>query len=516
MFTRNVSASPLQRFIIGVFSLVMLVILLNILFSSDATAYAFKQIPLLPNWSLILCAVLLVAGMAAVAQKIKFPEWTHGRLLMILAAASVVLFSTQLVMIFQMYFHTGWDVRGIFKTVDALLQHVLAGNSDHYYPYSTYPNNLILTAVLYYIEKAALRLGLDGYLGCLVVSALSVNLSGFFTSMCTYRLTRKSSLTILVYVLFVILVGLSPWISIPYSDTYSILFPILALYLYLSRPEGKPFSVRCFWIGLCSVFGAMIKPTVLIVLIAIVLLEFLRLFSSKDRTVLAGRLGSLGLMAIAFVPMGMFSAYLRPHLNFTIDPQQQVGLTHYVMMGLNSESDGGYLQSDVDYSVSFTSVQERNQANARAILERVRRFGPVGLLEHASRKALANFADGSFAWSIEGSFYVKIPDRTGPLADTLRNWFYLDGANYSGFITIVQLLWFMVLILCAANGLDRAGQASDTGLVFLTVLGSCAFVMLFEARARYLFNFSPFFLTAAVLGFDSLVRYVTGRKGISA
>jgi hypothetical protein len=516
MITRNKPGSNLNRFITILFSLVVLVLLFNILFFSDSTAYAFKQIPLLPNWSLIFCAMLLIAGMAAIMQKIKIPEWTHRRLVFSLVAGSVILFIIQLVMIFHMYFYTGWDVRGIFKTVAAMLQHGLADNSDKYYPYSALSNNLNLTIVFYYIYKVCARLGMDGYIGCLILGALMVNLAGLFTSLCTLHITRKPGYSLLSWILFILLVEFSPWISIPYSDTYSIFFPIFVFYLYITKSSETKLDIRYFFIGLFSFIGAAIKPTVLIVLIAIALLEVWHLALNLSRKALVVKLFSFGLIAMAIIPVMSLTSYLRPHLSFLLDPNKKFGMYHYVMIGLNSETDGGYTESGVAFSESFPTVKERNQANVSAIQVKLNEYGLPGLINHLSRKAMVNFADGSFAWSIEGTFYVKIPEREGPLVDFLRNWFYQSGSNYSVFFTIVQLFWFMVLILCAANRLDRATSQTGSGLIFLTLLGLFAFVMLFEARARYLFNFSPYFLIGAVLGFDALVGFVTGKKLVTA
>ena len=76
------------------------------------------------------------------------------------------------------------------------------------------------------------------------------------------------------------IIGLSPWFMVPYSDTYSIIFPITVLYNYTVK-EKKWYNY--LMIGLFSYAGYLIKPTAIIVLIAIAIVEIYKsLFKIKD------------------------------------------------------------------------------------------------------------------------------------------------------------------------------------------------------------------------------------------
>ena len=71
--------------------------------------------------------------------------------------------------------------------------------------------------------------------------------------------------------LYVLLVGLSPWVSIPYSDSTALVFPIAILYLYTRQKQQKGWKKACLWgaIGLLTMLGYHIKPQVAIATIAI-------------------------------------------------------------------------------------------------------------------------------------------------------------------------------------------------------------------------------------------------------
>ena len=70
-----------------------------------------------------------------------------------------------------------------------------------------------------------------------------------------------------------------PYIIIPYTDTISMVFPILIFYLYIKIKEEKNENKRAFFTileGMLTILGYHIKPTIVIVVIAICIVEILR------------------------------------------------------------------------------------------------------------------------------------------------------------------------------------------------------------------------------------------------
>lgn len=68
--------------------------------------------------------------------------------------------------------------------------------------------------------------------------------------------------TWLVYVLFI---GLSPWMRIPYSDSIGLIFPVLILWMYQKMDNEKKKYLKYIMIAVVSFLGYKIKPTVIIV-----------------------------------------------------------------------------------------------------------------------------------------------------------------------------------------------------------------------------------------------------------
>ena len=175
------------------------------------------------------------------------------------------------------------------------------------------------------------------------------------------------------------------------------------------------------------------------------------------------------------------------------------------MMGLNSETMGVYSREDVAFSDSFSTQKERNEADLRVALERVRTLGVKGLARLAVQKTLTNYGDGTFCWDGEGEFYVGAVERgDSAFGSFLRNLYYSrqwEGRWFPLWANFAQLLWLAVLFL----GCVCAWRPADARLdcLMLAILALSAFELLFEARARYLYIYAPLYIALAVRGLDA-------------
>lgn len=153
--------------------------------------------------------------------------------------------------------------------------------------------------------------------------------------------------------------------------------------------------------------------------------------------------------------------------------------------------------------------------------------GLRGTLNFWLRKQVMNFNDGTFSWYQEGYFQAwEYPELTdSSFMEPLRNFFWQDGSNYIWFTTVSQGLWIFVLlgilaeaVLLLVNaiagfrkyGMSVREESSELLNISVTMIvifiGMFLFVMLFEARARYLYNMIPVFSTMAVLGWCGIYR----------
>lgn len=427
-----------------------------------------------------------------------------------LGLLSVVLFGVQLIVAWQIYFKTGWDCGKLVQMAQEVAYNYRDIGSDAYF--SMYPNNVLLVAVFAAVLRFTKFLGFNAdYFPLVMIGCLLVNMAGFFMADCIRKLTRKNWIALAAWGMYMVLAGLSPWISIPYSDTYSILFPILCVWLYMNRAEKNKYFI---WggIGFVGWIGYYIKPTVLLVVFGLVALEtwhFICKFDKKEKkkhirsaVTIAGAL----LFAVLFATSANEAA--RTKMGFNPIESKRFTPAHYIMMGLNYDTGGTYDQWDVNYSASASGVKERNQNAMEEIGRRISDMGISGLASHTARKLLTNFNDGTFAWGREGEFYWNIQEKNNGLSKELRDYYYDSGSKYPVFQVVSQAMWILVLCLIVCLIIPRKGNADrTTASVLLGLLGIICFVMLFEARARYLYLYSPVFILAAALGLERFLEW---------
>lgn len=484
----------------AVFGLMMISILAICLFL-PWILYAKKRetIPnvlLLPLGVCVVCAVCAAAG--RLVNRIEAADRRH-----IFTFCSLGALIVQMVMVYQYYFFTDWDVETIVECAMAAVTGKDINRHANYF--SMYPNNLVLVTLFSWIIRAAYALGLaeHAYFALLVFQCVICWITGVLLCMIVDCLLRDDAMTAAAWVLYQLLIGLSPWISIPYSDAVALFFPtaILAVMFFLPRlgPKGM---IRAFMLAFLSYFGYRLKPQILIVLIAFALYRLAVM--AFGRTFRAS-LSVSGLKNIFSFAAGLLCAVLLANtmaskVEVEIDEEKAFGIPHFLMMGMNTEEFGAYAQRDVSFSWRCETRAERAEKNLEVFGQRIAEMGPFGLAKQLIRKTLTNFNDGTFCWAGEGIFYKEILEAKIPvLSSILRNMYYSHhGKFYPLWANFAQLVWMGVLALASCAWLY--GKDERLSMIMLSVFGLTAFETLFEARARYLFCFAPLFIILCILG----------------
>lgn len=414
-----------------------------------------------------------------------------------------IAFIIQLIIIIFGYFYTAWDAGYINTLADSVTNTGSLPLEDHYL--SIYPNNIFIVFILSLLKSVPF-FG-HHYLFLLGFNALLVNLAGLFTCLTICKLTSPKT-AILSNLITIPLILLSPWIIIPYSDTMAIIFPILTFYIYLTMRSNYKYAIITF----LSIIGYYIKPTCIIVLIAIIFIEFIHhkpkrnTYSIKNPQFVKTAISIPFTLLLCFCIKQFSINYIDFHQASDAKP---VNFVHYLAMGQNDQNSGVYLEEDIEdakYGTLFEFKKFLRRITNRTPIEQAKFFGS---------KLLVNYNDGTFAWSFEGNFYSNIPDRDSPISNFLANLYYRGGAYYNVFIQTEQIIWIFVIFGCAFLFYKHASK--EATIIGLSLIGIFLFVMLFEARARYLYCYSPFFVTAAAIGFPNFINFIKStRSNIAA
>lgn len=507
-------AGGLQEVLLWLYGFMMGGILLICLFLSHIN-FARKELTLgfFPAILLLPMGVGLVLGFAPFCERLSMLQ--RGKLLLL--AASIAVFLLQVFAAYHYWFYTAWDVPSVTNLADA----VVHGKdfSKLYWYYSQFPNNLLLAGIFTVIRGAAHLLGLHDYeyFVLICVMCLLNSLTGLLLAFVAQRLFHKKSLTVLSYALYLCLLGISPWVIVPYSDSTGLPLPLAILALYVYRDSFRRRWIPYFGMGFLALAGYGIKPQIFIAFIAVMLTELHRLLGGGAlRKIWRPTLRSCAALALGMCLWTCCFKVASHALHVPVDREGTFGPAHFFMMGLNTETMGAYFTDDNFYSASYHTRAERDRADMRLAFERIREMGPVGVGKQMVRKTLTNYYDGTFCWSGEGSFFsVMNPPKDSPFTRFFRGLYYTkeyaeEGIYYPLWSNFAQMIWLTVLFLSIFSVFGE--RSPEKNALLLSIIGLTLFELLFEARARYLYTYVPVYILLAVSGFQWLYHRLNRPK----
>lgn len=493
---------------LALYGAAMAAVLALVVFAFGRVDFFLKRRFLLPQGAALLAGTAGIALVCAGAARMLAGQGGGHRRLRALGEGCfwLALFAVQCVVAYFAYFITDWDVGVIMDSAYNMAAYGVPEFVQSSY-FSQYPNNVLMTeifaAVIRVFRFFAGDPGLDRCILVLIVFLCAINT-------CTGAVTRRAALALtgsrgfswaaaLVYVAFI---GVSPWSLIPYSDGLALLVPVLLFRLYQLQQESRHKAALWMAIALLSAVGYLIKPQTVIITIAMVMLETVRLLSHRRFRSWLTRVGACA--ALLAVCVGPVKSWGYAHSLTRPEPGRELGMMHYVMMGLNRETTGTYSGDDFFISQSIQDKSERTQKQLAVIRSRLEELGLSGLMDLYAKKILVNFADGTFAWGINGLFFAElIADKDSVLSPFLKDVLYTFGSRYPAFSTWLQAIWLALLLGCLLAVWPVKGpqtRCAQQAVLCLAIFGLTVFECIFEAKARYLYTCAPLFLLLGVWG----------------
>lgn len=486
---------------------------------------------LLPNWA------LLIIGIAGIACLWHFnrDRYRHFRI----ESSTVLLFIVQFFVAVQIAFKPGWDAgNNLLTDAWTLANRLPLGNAITYY--SQYNQNLLLLCIETAIMRVPVFLGVKSfeyaYIFVIAVQCLVSSVTGFLCYDVILTLSRNSmqsnaspagkQLTGLQdlesdsgvtdakktaffgWLLYILLVGTSPWAVVVYSDGMGLIFPIIIFWLWMRIDNLSGIKKYLMWAVLAAVAyaGYRIKATTIVAFIAVLMVTAWRFIANcieKKKPDL------LALILVPAIILGVFAGgkagcqALYDSMGLEIDKEMTVTAYHYLMIGWNEEESGTFNGPDLQFTSFIPSYEDRKEANISESKRRIKSMLPFHIFVWQAKKTNENYHDGTFSWWVEGDFCVEpFDDKIPVLSAFLKDVFWLDGKYNKLFSTFEQTIWLLVLFLCLIP--LRSGNKYRVSALRLCLIGTFFFVEIFEARSRYLYVFAPLFIAYAALGLETL------------
>ncbi|OCA88298.1 hypothetical protein A8F94_10910 [Bacillus sp. FJAT-27225] len=294
---------------------------------------------------------------------------------------------------------------------------------------------------------------------------------------------------------------------IVYTDTISLLFLLLPLTILIDQ-NGR-FIIKLTRVLPASILfalGMILKGSLVIFVIAFAIVLFI--FGSKWK-----KSYSLIPILILLILKVAFNSWI--YQNDFIDKAKidrySFPVTHWLVMGQNSERFGKYAANDVAWTAELLNKMPKetvSQIHLKELIARIKEKGVMGNIAYTKEKISHTWTDGTY-YSLNK--IKRRPIHPENIASLLN---YKSGHIIQAYARI-QHLFVMAGILLFSLKVRK--EKSETYLFFLlSIIGFFLFFIMWEARSRYLVSLTPIFIMMASIGYFGLSKTKSQfNKGIS-
>lgn len=485
------------------------VFLFNVIFS-----VIFSWILVLATWNMIeqtpFTILFLVPTVALLIYFLKkifktTKDINYKKLWIVVQVVSAIL---MIVVAFCLEVIFSWDWGQLIITASNIVDTGIIDNAEYY---ARYPNNQFWLMLLIWFFKFVKVFIPSADIG--VLKDISIVLSCIFvqlTILIIYKIARlvwNEKKAFFVGLMAVMCVPLYLFAQYAYTDTSGMLVGALMVYLYLKMRQAKGIKKKGLLalLGIAAALTYEIKVTVFIIFIAIILDSMTRIKDIKEYALKA-------IIVVAVLTISIVSINKVVSLNIQIDKETaenaKFPLTHWVMMALNDF--GGYVQSDVEYTKSYYSYEDKKKANIKEIKKRAKNFGVSGIVKHVGYTKIIRTWGNS---SLSGDEYVnRYPEHPEGIS---YNLLALGGKN-SELSRIYMNIYYFVLIagiLLSALLSIRRKEEQPLLVARIAVFGLMLFMCIWECNARYLAALLPILILTSADGLITLHKRLQKVKG---
>ena len=339
------------------------------------------------------------------------------------------------------------------------------------------------------------------------INIIVLDLSFIFLINAIRRIFKEKEIAYLVGFFSWILIVLSPYVVIFYSDTLGFFISSLILYtlsfFFGNRSILKTYCL-CIVLGVLSVIGYFIKPSLVIAYIALIIVGILSI--AVKRVSVRKNIKFIVAFLLSFGIIFSFLQYYQHHNEiYNIESRMTMPMSHFIVMGMTEK--GGYDPQNTKENFDIKDPKKRNQMNIESAAKKLDEMGPTNYLKFLVIKQVSNTSDATFGWRNEAQgvgFLIPFENSHDHFINKIQKIFTSSesGQNWKGYALINQFIWVIVLV-----GLILSLPLKELKVQFFkyTVIGGMIFLLIFEGgRSRYLIQFLPYIFVLASLGIGRL------------
>lgn len=295
-----------------------------------------------------------------------------------------------------------------------------------------------------------------------------------------------------------------------YTDTASLPFVMIGFLFMTYTLKAEKWQKQVIWWILASLvvfIGYNIKPTVFILMVAVV--AFL-VWNRKWRELFI----LLPVAAVLFIGVhegvkAVISS--EPAFSQEANNRYNLPLEHWVAMSFAPENkDGGFNPQVLAYSESFPNVAAKKKADIKLFLSNLKKQGVTGVVVQLWRKIEYTWFNGDlsdffYTYHHQNPLVFRYFDWTAfaPSQGNITGWLLIKAAQSLYWLALVPLMWYEIFLALFKK------KGSFWFIPALSMVGLTAFLLIWEANSRYLYNFAPIMIMLAVMG---LIDFLKRRK----
>lgn len=441
--------------------------------------------------------IIVVLAILILFNKFIIDKLTGKRITVFIIAFTTIFLGLEIFSVYYFKVKYNWDFKWL---MDTALELSTIGESQNMYYFKIFPNNIGALIIVTSIMKLFKGSEMAAY----ILNIISVFLGVVFAVL-SARKIGGNKLALNTILLLVLTAPLYLYTPIIYTDTLSVAFPVITLYFWLLMKENKDVSKKKYYLSLvcmvvASSVGFFIKPVAAIVLVAIIIDS---IFANKKM------IKDILLIIVLF--MVLIMSYNKLTAKYVLQDERkndfEFPTTHWIMMGLGKpESEGGtaigygsYSQKDADYTATSGNYEEKKEANVREIKERLRNYGLKGYLHFLYKKC-------EYIWN-DGTYYCLKLIGWDTLNTTSTPYKYVLGekSDYTEkFMTYMNNALFILIVTGFFIDIKKKKDNQISRILGISIVGIALFLMLWEARSRYIYFLIPVFCILGAMGLTNI------------
>lgn len=491
----------------NIFMIIFLITFIIIFFGSifDNKSLIVVTTPFLSIISLFIVGILLIFIYRFIIKRVKKNISVKHEIIICSILGGVFLL-LQLIYAFYMTRYPGWDWGNVYAAAKTFAE----GSKDLVWwdYFKMFPNN---NAIFYFETLIFKVLNVFGWLTIrksiiimVLINILFIDLSVLFLYLTVRNIFGKRE-AIFSLIMCILSYAFYCYIPVFYTDTLTMLFPILYMYLYSKYLKDNK-NKNLILISLFSIIGYKFKPTTIIATVAIFIDLLLRKNIKKNCK-------SYISFCLSFIIIFLLISFVE--VKFTIMPydinnnNQEIPFTHWVMMGMterNSYVDGrkwiGWYNPDsLDYTLKYKTTDERKKANIKKIKEQYQDMGFMNYLYFLYRKALFTWSDASFYAPalVTGETLYKGENIVSKYSDSKIT-------RPLTFYSNLGMFLFIYLIIIVSTLKDIKNKSYSINYARLSIFGLVLFLLIWEDSSRYLITYIPVMLLCTIHGLNVIIN----------